>query len=277
MNEQQLADLLSQQLDRLLLGQEVVVPAEAAELYDVLSLGRQLSQVQFQASAAAGAVFESQLATWSGVEGMPAGIWGIPKALFIGLVGAGVGLALLTLGALTVLNTEPTPQPTQAIIAPDTATPAPPAPPATATNQPVTPKNKPAPPKSSQGETLNPAKSSSQSDQLPGLAPIVLETPAGSPPTTAITTTAPITAPTTVDDGAGGSDNSDSISPASDQDRGHGNDPGGVDPDNPGNSSGVNGGLGRDGSSSGDNGSSGDNSGNNASQDNNKSKDKKNK
>jgi hypothetical protein len=117
MNEQELADLFSEQLDRMLLGEEVTVPAEAAELNELLSLGQQFSQVQFTAGSAATAAFQGQLTTWFGM-GMSAAGAGIPKSLLIGLIIAATALTGLVGGLLTLTSSDAPPAPTEETTAP---------------------------------------------------------------------------------------------------------------------------------------------------------------
>ena len=68
MNEQRLADLFSEQIDRLLQDQPPdVMPDDvdsSDELQELLELGSQISQTQFQASDAAQVTFQSQLKRW---------------------------------------------------------------------------------------------------------------------------------------------------------------------------------------------------------------------
>lgn len=291
MNEQQLADLFAEQIDRLLLGEEVSVPAEAAELNELLALGQQLGQVQFQANAAAVASFEGQLATWLKGTGMPAAVPGIPKTLLMGLVAAGTVATLLAGGVWIARNwAQTTPPPTKQLTAPETPRepeqPVPviePAGPADV-SQPETPEVLPKSTTSSQGETISQPKSSSQSDQLPVASPTIVETPTLTPTTPA----AEVVNPVTGGESSGGDSNSNgSTSPSGeeplpvggDDDRGHGNDPGGFDPDNPGNSTGVGGPSldrgGDSGSSSGSNSSNAGGNSGNSDKNNNKGKDKK--
>lgn len=284
MNEQQLADLFSEQIDRMLIGEDVSLPAEAAELNDLLSLGGQLSQTQFTASTAATAAFYGQLATWFGAKGVStATVLGIPKVLFSILLVTGTGLALLVVGAVTYLNFADTSAPTQAptvpkIIQPRETEPAEELEQQDESTQPAATDVLPPPKKSSEGETLNQPKPSSQGDTLKVAPSPTLQS------TVAVTATTPATDTTTVT-GTGIDDDSssgDGGAPGQDgarieDDRGHGNDPGGYDPDNPGNSTGVGGpslSRGSDGGSS-SGGGSGNSSGGNGSQNNQGKKNKK--
>lgn len=309
MNEQQLADIFSEQLDLLLQEQPVNLPAQAVDLQGLLGLGQQFAQVQFQPSAAAQAAFQGQLATWfTPVSGIPsAATWlGIPKNLVAIMLIAGGGLGLAAIIGLTALlndNNAPATAPeTPALNAP--------------AHEELNPEPKTVPGASpASDETGHDAgqKSQQSSDQLPGKKPdnsagdmINAPKPASagdslSLPTPAVmTSTAPITPVISADPATGGSSSGGSGDTGSgdtgsgdnapdpfDDDRGHGNDPGGYDPDNPGNSTGVGGGqdnapnLGRgngsSGSSAGGNSggnSSGDNSGNNSNNGKAKGKDK---
>jgi hypothetical protein len=70
-NEQQLADLFSKQVDRLLGGESVARPADHEGLHELLSLAQDLSQVQFQASPAGQVAFQGQLDAWFGPATAP--------------------------------------------------------------------------------------------------------------------------------------------------------------------------------------------------------------
>ena len=102
MNEQQLANLFSAQIDRMLSG-ETHVSTPVAELSELFNLSQQLSQVSFQPGPAAQLAFQTQLTGWFGStgNGLTSTIFGIPKGLFmIGsafIVAVGTGLALLML------------------------------------------------------------------------------------------------------------------------------------------------------------------------------------
>lgn len=86
MNEQQLADLFSEQVDRMLNGESVQLPDDAGDLQSLLDTV-QPTQTQFQASSTAQAAFQSQLASWFGLAngGIPM-ILGLSKAWFISIV-----------------------------------------------------------------------------------------------------------------------------------------------------------------------------------------------
>ncbi len=88
MNEQELADLFSEQIDRMLQGERPDVPAEVDDLPELLALGDQISQTQFQASSTAQAMFQSQLASWFGLinGGSPMTILGLTKAWFVSII-----------------------------------------------------------------------------------------------------------------------------------------------------------------------------------------------
>jgi hypothetical protein len=87
MNEQELADLFSEQLDRMLEGQTPQVGGDADELTQLFDLGNQLSQTQFQAGAVAQTAFQSLLAGWFGIHsGGTSMILGLTKTWFIGII-----------------------------------------------------------------------------------------------------------------------------------------------------------------------------------------------
>ena len=60
MNEQYTADLFSEQLDRVLVGQDPVLASEFGDLEELLSLGEQMSQVNFQPNDAMQPAHRSQ-------------------------------------------------------------------------------------------------------------------------------------------------------------------------------------------------------------------------
>lgn len=89
MNEQQLADLFSEQLDRLLAGEATTLPPEAGDVPELLEMmGPPTARTQFQAGPAAQAAFQSQLAGWFGVAsgGAAMTILGLSKFWFISIV-----------------------------------------------------------------------------------------------------------------------------------------------------------------------------------------------
>lgn len=86
MNEQQLADLFSEQVDRLLQGETPTLPDEAGEVPELLDLiGQPISKIQFQPSPTAQAAFQSQLTGWFGPlnGGSDMAILGLSKVWFI--------------------------------------------------------------------------------------------------------------------------------------------------------------------------------------------------
>lgn len=160
MNEQQLADLFSDQLDHLLQGQTPVLPPEAGDLQELMNFGQQFSQITFQPSPAAQGAFQGQLTSWFGsIPGGPATILGLPKTLFLTLIAAaivaGIGLTLTVFPAsdpqdvpmLPAFNTD----------AQDSSEP----------EASATPAVTPSPPQSSLGETIPSGGSSSLEDTLP--------------------------------------------------------------------------------------------------------------
>jgi hypothetical protein len=89
MNEQELADLFSEQLDRLLAGGSPDLPPNAGELQDLLNIVKPAtSQTGFHAGSAAQAAFNNQLAGWFGLTtgGSPMTILGLSKVWFLSIV-----------------------------------------------------------------------------------------------------------------------------------------------------------------------------------------------
>ncbi|MBE7549801.1 MAG: hypothetical protein HS126_01815 [Anaerolineales bacterium] len=270
MNEQELADLFSAQIDRILGGESAVDLAVDGDL-PLLALGQQLSQVSFQANPAAQAAFASQLAGWFGpAGGLATTIFGLPKTLMLSLgaalavMSAGLGLVVLIsfiwTGALPDPVHQDSPPAPAATSHPESNGPALVSPPAT------------RPPATTTPTMTRPRGTSSLKDVLPTVA-----TPVGD--TILIPTLTPIKGTPTftatlagnqADDNDSSSDGGDSdTSPAGDHDRGHGNDPDDYDEDNPGQSDGVSGGNDQNsgngtsspGNLSGGSGNSGGNSG----------------
>ena len=103
MNEQQLADLFSEQIDRMFENEALAALAEIDDLQELLNLGNQISTTQFQASPAVQAVFQSQLAGWFGLAngGSPMVILGLSKVWFISIIVA----VVIGFGALVVVVT----------------------------------------------------------------------------------------------------------------------------------------------------------------------------
>ncbi len=274
MNEQQLADLFSEQIDLILAGNKPVPTTETGELQELLELGQQFTQINFQVSVAGQAAFQNQLTTWFGPNSVPVSpIMGMSKVWITGFIlaaiaiGTGITLAFLTIPSLSNLrfNADEVPG-IELKITPDkkpTLTPnvlemINPAASATPDDTPVENTGSiedkvPAAPSSLQD--VIPIVTSSVGDTIP-LATSSLEDtivlPTVKPVATAITTTV-----TTGDDpndieGVGGTtqdenggDDSDSNTSSGTtttdeehDDRGHGNDPDGIDEDNPGQSSG---------------------------------------
>lgn len=131
MNEQELADLFSTQVDHMLHGEAVTFPPDAGELPELLDIaGRLASQAQFQASAPAQAVFQSQVTGWFGLNngGSPMTILGLSKIWFISiLVTVFIGLGLVTvffssLLIFTPVSSRPA-SPTAATVTAGTSTP----------------------------------------------------------------------------------------------------------------------------------------------------------
>ena len=258
MNEQQLADLFTEQIDRMLRG-ESPPAAPVKELQELTPLAQHLSQVSFQASPVAQAAFQGQLTSWfsSGGGGLSTTILGLPKVLLMAIgaalltIGAGLGLvALVNSTNLTLTNPDDklpvqdvteqpalmtTPQPTEpsAVGTPETPE----------SQTPDIQRDTLPPPSSSLGDTI-PAAPSSMGDTLPAI-PSLTPKP---PPTDEenndtnsagdLDSASPDSSDTEGDE-PGSGDANDSNIESGDHDRGHGNDADGFDEDNPGKSSGV--------------------------------------
>ncbi len=247
MNEQQLADLFSEQIERMLAGKTVEAPA--AELSELLNLGQQLHQVRFQAGPTAQAAFQAQLAGWFGPTGA-AGL-GLSKGVVTMLmlvVGTGIGLvALMGLFLQEPVESDPirvTPRTTRPVsVTPVDILPVVVPSPTSETVSPTPQTPEPEQPaRSSESDTL--PSFSSQRDTLPITRTTTVEVspfPTTITPTTTLTPTPTpkITVPagTQPDDGQDGEE-TDVIN-KDDHDRGHGNDPDRIDEDNPGSSSGA--------------------------------------
>lgn len=244
MNEQELADLFSAQIDRILGGESAVGLVVDGDL-PLLTLGQQLSQVSFQASPAAQATFASQLASWFGqAGGLSTTIFGLPKMLLLSLgaalavMSAGLGLVVLIsfiwTGALSDPVHQDSPPAPTAPSGPESNDPGLASPPATRSPATTTP------------TITRPRGTSSLKDVLPTVTTSVGDTiliPTLTPIEGIPTFTATLASNEADDDGSSGDEgNSDASSPAGDHDRGHGNDPDDYDEDNPGQSDGVSGG-----------------------------------
>ncbi len=240
MNEQELADLFSTQIDRILGGESAPAVAAEGDL-PLLSLGQQLAQLNFQASPTAQAAFQNQLASWSGTPGGSLSTTGFTftKILLLSVgamavIGAGLGLVVLISYIWTGAFSKPTTEDQPAV--PAVTQPAPshnpvvPSPvPATSTPVPATP-TATQPPATSSLKDVLPAATNSVGDALPRppstVTPAVMVLPANGTP-----------APSPSSNG----DNQESGTPQGDHDRGHGNDPDRYDEDNPGQSQGPSG------------------------------------
>lgn len=109
MNEQQLADLFSEQIDRMLEGGTLETHSDVDDLQDLLELGNQISHTQFQASAAAQLAFHSQLAAWFGLAngGSPMTILGLTKVWFISIIVAvmvGAGSLIVIVSSIFIFS-----------------------------------------------------------------------------------------------------------------------------------------------------------------------------
>jgi hypothetical protein len=129
MNEQELADLLSEQIDRLLQGETEAVVPELEDLPELLNLGEQMTRTHFQASSAAQAAFQSQMASWFGAinGGTSMAILGLSKVWFISLIVTvlvivtGLGLVAIVTTSIFVFNSS------DVVAGPTTTTPGTPA------------------------------------------------------------------------------------------------------------------------------------------------------
>lgn len=257
MNEQQLADLFSEQIDRMLGGQPSGMADGLEGLQDLLTLGEQLSQVRFQASPAAQVAFQTQLTGWFGLNGggLGAAISSLPKILLIVLggllVAGGLGLVIL-LGnfAGSIFDAENGLPGPQATIAPASATPQPddgPAiqdPEATASPTSEAPAETKPEATTSLGDTIPPQVTSSIGDTLPSPTPGSETLPGDTADEPAIDNeggNGDVTGDGTGSDTDGGNEpnGDDPAGQSGDHDRGHGNDADGFDEDNPGKSGGV--------------------------------------
>jgi hypothetical protein len=248
MNEQEMADLFSAQIDWILGGESAAALAVDGDL-PLLALGQQLSQVSFQASPAAQATFTSQLAKWFGpAGGLSTTIFGLPKTLVLSLgaalavMSAGLGFVVLIsfiwTGALSDPARQDRPSAPTATPHPESNGPLLASPPAT------------RPPATTAPTMTRPRGTSFLKDVLPTIPTSVGDTiliPTFTPTEVTPTLTATL-ASSQADDDGGGSGDEGNRDVSNDHDRGHGNDPDGYDEDNPGQSGGVSGG--NDGNSS---------------------------
>jgi hypothetical protein len=275
MNEQQAADLFSAQLDRMLQGKEVVLPADAGDLQELLGLGQQFTQFNFQANPAVQATFQSQLVSWFGPNAGRLTILGIPKGLFIALsmavimIGTSIGLALIAVPFLgdTIFDSQerlapqttkpPASAPLEVPELPVSGTPEGVEQPDTDSAEVSEPEAPPTP-----GDTI-PTTTSSMGDTIP--KPSLHDSVPSAPFSLGDTIPSVPPSPTATDDGDAGvdigddesisgdpddstadsgdtdSDDTGSSAPPKDgsDDRGHGNEPDGYDQDNPGKSGGL--------------------------------------
>lgn len=106
MNEQELADLFSEQLDRMIRGESTSIPADAGEVQELLNLvGQPSVNAQFQAGSTAQVAFQHQMASWFGLlnGGIPMTILGLSKIWFFSIVTAIV--VVIGTGFVAVLTT----------------------------------------------------------------------------------------------------------------------------------------------------------------------------
>lgn len=88
MTEQQLADLFSDQVDRLLQGQRAELPPEATDLAELLALVQPTTKTEFRVNPATQMAFEQQITTWFGEApgGSTMTILGLSKTWFISIL-----------------------------------------------------------------------------------------------------------------------------------------------------------------------------------------------
>ena len=110
MNEQEFADLFSEQIDQLLHGETQGNIPDVDDLQELLELGNQISHTHFQASATAQAAFQSQLAGWFGLlanGGSPMAFFGLTKIWIISIVTAvviGTGFLVVIVGSIFIFS-----------------------------------------------------------------------------------------------------------------------------------------------------------------------------
>lgn len=253
MNEQQMADLFSAQLDQLLAGQAASeLGPEGADLAELINLSQHFTRFDFQATPAAHMAFQGQLNGWFGsAAGTPAAIVGGPK-MFVTLIAfviiVGVGYLFLTDRFSSKDNPPPALQ--QQLTLTETISPAE-APEIKETNEPAPLPILTVKPQAttSLGDVVGPLVTSSLGDTLSPPTQVTMPEPAA----TLTGTVAVVQPDATPSAGEGDSDENDLSGDSDDtasadeatgdhDDRGHGNDSSGYDPDNPGQSSGVSGG-----------------------------------
>lgn len=268
MNEQQLADLFSEQIDRMLKDEAQNGSPAVDDLSEILGLGQQLTQINFQPTPVAQTAFQTQLRTWFGSTngGLLTKILGLPKILLL-VMGAtltiGTGLGLIALIGSLFAGDVPFDANGQMDRARATGSPAPTAPGGI------------QPPASNTPESSDPqASATTEATESPTSPTPGSPTPAATsslgdtlPPTSSVGDTLPSSTPTAIptddtnddiaNDGPPGNGNPEENDTADDAhdgetgegapenngdlDRGHGNDLDGSDEDNPGNSSGLSG------------------------------------
>ncbi|MBI1881192.1 MAG: hypothetical protein HYR94_23680 [Chloroflexi bacterium] len=244
MNEQELADLFSTQIDRLLGGEPAVALAVDGHL-PLLALGQQLTEISFQPSPAAQTAFQSQLASWFGSTGggLSTTVFGWPKILLLSLgaalmvISAGLGVVVLISLIWTGALFNPSDESRSGLGVTPQVTPGSPVAPLPAL---ASPEATPSPTR--RPTATRPQGGSSLEDVLPTPTTAVGDTILR--PTATLTSTTADLEVTVTPDGNQASDGDDAgdNSTVGDHDRGHGNDLDGYDEDNPGQSDGVSGG-----------------------------------
>jgi len=253
MNEQQLADLFSEQIDRVLAGEPATDLPAVDELRTLVGLGQNLSRISFQPGPAAQIAFQSQLAIWFGTSGssVPAATLGLSKGLSTFMVIVGLGIIALVGSIWLGLTSEADPhQPADTVL------------PAAGTLDPV---GQPAPTMTpsitvtvksdEEAVSTTPARPTTTSNSLGDTLPVATRTPATQPAAVPGDSSGDSTAGDKA--GAGqatgkpaenmNSDGSNGGPPKTDRDRGHGNDPDRHDEDNPGGGQGNTGSKGSNG------------------------------
>ncbi|MCB0163766.1 MAG: hypothetical protein KDI79_06045 [Anaerolineae bacterium] len=130
MNEQEFADLFSDQIDRMLAGESLEGIPDIDDLPELLDVGQRISQTQFQPSTAAQTAFQSSLASWFGSMngGSSMTILGLSKTWFFSIIIVamviitGTGFIALIATSVVIINTGDLPvvgtyQPTGTVVA----------------------------------------------------------------------------------------------------------------------------------------------------------------
>ncbi len=103
MSEQELADLFSEQIDRMLKGENVNVDEGLEDLPDLFELGQGLADISFEASSTAQAAFQTQTTRWLTPAKGDFSMFGLSRMWLIGIVCTGI-FAVITLGIVVTLS-----------------------------------------------------------------------------------------------------------------------------------------------------------------------------